>query len=145
MIRDTSLAAYDRVDLSDGQRKVLQAFELGPGLLELTRQDIADRTGMKLQTVCGRVNELLHDFTPPKLEELPARHGKHPLRLPIIDTTSEAYRHLCEVRTIAKMASDEDRRRFLNGVFEKRGNAAYQRLRADVWALMKSREEACES
>lgn len=138
MIRDTSLDAYRRTDITAGQQRVLDAFSAGE---TMTRDDIAARTGMKLSSVCGRVHELLHDFSPPKLEELPARNGKHPLRLPIIDTTSEAYRHLCEVRTLAKMATDEDRKRYLAGVFERRGEKAYQRLRADVWALIQSREE----
>lgn len=141
-VRDTSLAAYRSLDLNVGHRKVLAAFEHGPGTLELTRQDIADRTGMKLQTVCGRVNELLHEFSPPKLEELPARNGKHPLRLPMIDTTSEAYRHLCEVRMLVRMKTDEERKRYLAGVFEKRGEKAYTRLRADVWEMIKERETA---
>lgn len=138
-VRDTSLAAYDQVNITAGQRRVLEAFGKGD---KLTRDDIAARTGMKLQTVCGRVHELLHDFTPAKLVELPAVNGKHPLTLPTIDTSSDAYRHECEVRAVARMASDDERKRYLAGVFENRGEKAYQRLRADVWALIQSKETA---
>lgn len=57
-----------------------------------------------------------------------------------VDTTgceSEAHRHACEVRYVAGMRSDEDRRRYLDGVHQRRGKDAWQRLRQDVWALMR--------
>lgn len=39
-------------------------------------------SGMKLQTVCARVNELIYDFgDEPWIRELPAVDGKHPLEL----------------------------------------------------------------
>lgn len=52
------------------------------------------------------------------------------------DTSSADFRHDCEVRYVAAMRSDAERRTYLTGVFEKRGKAAWQRLRFDVWNAM---------
>jgi len=74
-VADTSRAAYRKQDLTAGQRRVLGAFRDGASL---TRHEIAHRQDMPLQTVCGRVHELLHAGA---LRELPAVAGKHPLVL----------------------------------------------------------------
>ena len=56
----TSRAAADRVrpNAATMRAKVLTCVEAAgePGI---TRQEIADELGMRLQTVCGRANELL--------------------------------------------------------------------------------------
>jgi len=44
-------------DLTDKQKMVINAFEAGAR--QLTREDIAAITNMKLSSVCGRVRELL--------------------------------------------------------------------------------------
>lgn len=54
-----------------------------------------------------------------------------------INTTSEQWRHSCETRFIAAMKSDDQRRLFLQGVRQKRGEEAWKRLRGDVWRQMK--------
>ncbi|WP_323120009.1 hypothetical protein [Burkholderia alba] len=46
-------------ELSAKQRMVLDCFHSRATLL--TREDIADRTNLKLSSVCGRVRELLDD------------------------------------------------------------------------------------
>lgn len=140
MIRDTSLAAFDRINLTAGQQRVL-TWCRSHAAESWTRQDIADGSGMKLQTVCGRVHELLESGL---LAELPAVNGKHPLRLLDVDTGSEAWRHACEVRHVVGLRSDEARAEYLAGVQRKRGQDAYARLRRDAWAAMSGqlREEA---
>jgi len=50
---------------------------------------------------------------------------------------TEQYRHACEVRAIAKMANDATRRFYLEGVAKHRGKDAAQKLREDVWRLMR--------
>lgn len=52
-------------------------------------------------------------------------------------TATEAWCHECEVRMIAAMESDERRRLYLDGVHQKRGKAAWQRLRYDVWKALR--------
>lgn len=52
------------------------------------------------------------------------------------DTTSEQYRHECEVRAVVRMKDDEARADYLRMVKRQRGEAAAQRLRMDAWALM---------
>lgn len=49
----------------------------------------------------------------------------------------EQYRHECEVRTVAGWETDMQRANFLALVEKRRGAAAAQRLRLDVWELMK--------
>lgn len=77
---DTSLLARRHVNITLGQQQIIDFMRARPKLRP-TRQDIADLTRMKLQTVCARVNELLYDFDPPILRQLPAVDGKHPLEL----------------------------------------------------------------
>lgn len=80
-VRDTSLVAFDCLDLTAGQRRVLNWLGAQPPGAKFTRQEIADQSRIPLQSVCGRVNELLHDYQDPPLEELPAKDGAHPIRL----------------------------------------------------------------
>lgn len=49
----------------------------------------------------------------------------------------EPHRHACEVRHVAKLANHEARKTYLQGVERARGAAAAQRLREDVWTLLK--------
>ena len=63
-VADTSHAARRRlmkggVDLSVRGRCLAEIK--GNSRFGRTRQEIADRTGLKLQSVCGAVNKLLHD------------------------------------------------------------------------------------
>lgn len=76
----TSLAAYaalrDSGATGTQQQRVLRALELcGP----MTREEIHNITGIKLQSVCGRCNELMKagkirggEVAPRKAGELPA-------------------------------------------------------------------------
>ncbi len=60
-------------------------------------------------------------------------------------TYTEAYRHLCEVRYLAGLPSNERRREYLEGpkgVLERRGVTAYYRLRSDTWNFMRGGEDA---
>jgi hypothetical protein len=50
-----------------------------------------------------------------------------------IDTSSESYRHECEVRHILKM-DKQQRDEYLAGVEKKRGSAARNKLWADAYA-----------
>lgn len=78
---DTSLAAFKRANVTAGQQRIIDFLRARPKLRP-TRQEIADISGMKLQSVCGRVNELIYDFgDTPWIRELPARDGAHPLEL----------------------------------------------------------------
>jgi len=77
---DTSLAAFKRANVTAGQRRIIECLRNRPRLRP-TRQELADLLGMKLQTVTPRVNELIHDFDPPWIRELPVRDGAHPLEL----------------------------------------------------------------
>lgn len=81
----TSLDAYrahSPRDLSAGQRRVLEAIRPG---LDFTRTEIAHASGMSLQSVCGRVNELV---SAGRLENGPRRNcsrtgnASNPVRLP---------------------------------------------------------------
>ena len=91
-VRDTSLEAFKRLDLTAGQRRVLNWLAEQPAGATFTRQEIADQSRIPIQSVCGRVHELLHDFQDPPLEELPARDGAHPVRLKIARQTAEESR-----------------------------------------------------
>ena len=78
---DTSLAAFKRANVTRGQQKIIEFLRARPRLRP-TRQEIADLSGWKLQSVCGRVNELIYDFgDTPWIRELPVRDGAHPLEL----------------------------------------------------------------
>ena len=80
-IRDTSLAAYASLDLTAGQRRVLGWLVEHAPARWMTRQQIADESRIPIQSVCGRVNELLHDYQDAPIEEGPAVDGAHPIRL----------------------------------------------------------------
>lgn len=54
-----------------------------------------------------------------------------------VDTSSESWRHETEVRAVANMPTDEARKRYLEGVARHRGSAAAQRLRVDVWEMVR--------
>jgi hypothetical protein len=55
------------------------------------------------------------------------------------DTSSEAWRHETECRHVANMRSHEDRARYVEGVAKYRGAEAAERLRNDVWKMMRER------
>lgn len=57
-----------------------------------------------------------------------------------VDSLGEAWRHECEARYCAAMPDNLRRRAFLDGVEAKRGASAAERLRRDVWVLMKAVE-----
>lgn len=50
----------------------------------------------------------------------------------MIDTSSEQHRHACEIRFVISLPSASKRKAFLDGVEQKRGKAAADRLRDDV-------------
>lgn len=58
----TQLAGYDSVTCAKKRTQKQMVLDLfcGPRMA-LTRQEIADRTNMRLSSVCGRVRELLDD------------------------------------------------------------------------------------
>lgn len=58
-------------------------------------------------------------------------------REPVTDTTSEAYRHQCEVRFILAMPTNKKRKKYIDGVREKRNDAAADRLYNDVKRAMR--------
>jgi hypothetical protein len=51
--------------------------------------------------------------------------------------SSEQHRHECEVRWLAALPSNDRRKKYLEGVKQKRGKAAADRLRVDAWNLMR--------
>lgn len=61
MIADTSLDAYrehrDSGELGAQQKKIMLFYHLEGG--EFTRSELAEKIGMRLSSVCGRVFELL--------------------------------------------------------------------------------------
>ena len=62
MVRDTSIDAYHKLK-QDGKRIpqwmcVIHTLRRGEGL---TRGEIAQLSGMRLSSVCGRVNELIQE------------------------------------------------------------------------------------
>jgi hypothetical protein len=66
----------------------------------------------------------------PKKAVVVAAHGAHP------DTSSEAFRHSCEVSFVAAMTVDH-RRAFFSGLAGKRSVEMIEKLRKDVWAIVK--------
>lgn len=132
-VRDASKDAYHSLDLTAKQRAVmLKCHECFTGI-QFTRKDLAEALGWPINCVTGRVLELVDKKF---LTELPAkREGSHLLQ---INTTSEGYRHECEVRVVADMATNQERADYLQGVTKKRGEAAAERLRRDAWEIMKA-------
>lgn len=61
-VRETSLIAYRALafsgKLGEQQRKVIDLFLANPSAT-YTRQEIVEKTGLTINAVCGRVNELL--------------------------------------------------------------------------------------
>jgi hypothetical protein len=57
----------------------------------------------------------------------------------VIDTSSEEYRHACEVRRVANMPSGQRRHEYILGVRKRRGNKAADRLYWDVGKLLESK------
>lgn len=55
-----------------------------------------------------------------------------------IQARADKFRHECEVRWIASFETDAMRAVYLEGVWDKRGEATAKRLREDVWTHMKS-------
>lgn len=82
-VRDTSLMAYDSVNLSLGQRRVVD-FMKSRNQRDWTRAEIARDSGIPINVICGRVHELVGKKV---LEEWVRRNcritGKqaHPVRL----------------------------------------------------------------
>jgi len=82
-VRDTSRLAYDALDLNAGQFRIV-AFLRDHHPKAFTRAELARASGIPINAVCGRVNELLKLGA---LEELVRRgcttSGKqaHPVRL----------------------------------------------------------------
>ena len=53
-----------------------------------------------------------------------------------LPTWTDDWRHSCEVRQLAGLSTNEERKVRLAGIAERRGQAAADRLRMDVWQLM---------
>lgn len=74
-VRDASIEAHQKLKISGKltaqQEQVVAWVKLRPA--GATRAEIAEGTGLKINAVCGRVHELLHDFLDPPLRELPDR------------------------------------------------------------------------
>lgn len=88
MIADTSLDAYrehrDSGDLGAQQRQIMKFYHLEGG--EFTRSELAEKLGMRLSSVCGRVHELIKlgylvegARRPCKVTRIAA----HPVKLPL--------------------------------------------------------------
>lgn len=61
-----------------------------------------------------------------------------------IQGRAEELRHACEVRWVAGFDTDAKRAVYLAGVWDKRGEVAAKKLRADVWTCMKAAEQPVE-
>lgn len=72
-IRDTSLAAFRSIkpELQEREKDVIRWLAR---LHEPTRNELAESSGIRLSSVCGRVHRLIEIGI---LEELPARKDKH--------------------------------------------------------------------
>lgn len=61
-ITHTQRAAHDALDPATRRTQKQMILDLFHGAhVKLTRQEIADRTNLRLSSVCGRVRELLDD------------------------------------------------------------------------------------
>lgn len=69
--------AYQRVDVTVGQQRILDWFERNP-TLQATRQELVHHCRAPINIITARVCELLQAG---KLESLPTVEGRHPLRL----------------------------------------------------------------
>lgn len=100
---DTSRAAFAKVDITAAQRRVLDYFYTQAPGHAATRHDIRDAIKMNLETVCGRVHELLEAG---RLESLPAENGRHPLRL---KQSMPSATVLCKPQVVARMGSNGEK------------------------------------
>ena len=82
-IRETSRAAYDSLDLTESEAKIMRFFHGKPGQA-FNRRQVSTLSGIPINCVCGRVIDLVKSGY---LEELPAERdpqtGKsaHPVRI----------------------------------------------------------------
>ena len=85
-VRDTSLAAYDALDLTQGQTKIMRFLSENTYRCDWTRGEIAKYGGFPIQSVCGRVNELLAQGRLTEQERVrPCRvtgNSAHPVSIP---------------------------------------------------------------
>ncbi|GAB4486659.1 MAG: hypothetical protein OHK0019_00730 [Saprospiraceae bacterium] len=69
-VTDTSKAAYQTINFDTVRGKValciMEATKAGG---DITRNEIVEKTGLSVNNVCGRVNELLNAETPLRIEE----------------------------------------------------------------------------
>lgn len=56
-------------------------------------------------------------------------------------TYTEAFRHQCECRAVARMATNAERKAYLIGIEKRRGAEAAQTMRMDVWKLIRRKGE----
>lgn len=77
---DVSRQAFKRVNVTAGQEKIVAFLRARPNL-KPTRGEISDLTRIPINVVTARVFELINDFDPPMLRELPIRDGARPLEL----------------------------------------------------------------
>lgn len=77
-LADTSLLAYDALDLAACERELLNWFMAQPRGYAATRHVIADLMHKDLSWVCGRAKALIDADV---LESLKAVNGRHPLKL----------------------------------------------------------------
>lgn len=87
MIADTSRDAYEQHRgsgaLGEQQRKVMLFFHTHGG--EHTRSELAAKIGMRLSSVCGRVNELIKLSYLVECQRRPCKEtgiSAHPVKLP---------------------------------------------------------------
>lgn len=59
---------------------------------------------------------------------------------PPVDTWSEVWRHECEVRWVARLPSSHARRAYVDGIEQRRGKPAADRLRAGLTAAWAQRK-----
>lgn len=57
-VRNTSLAAFDSVNITQGQRRVLDFMCRAPWQ-DWTRNELARESGIPINVICPRVNELI--------------------------------------------------------------------------------------
>jgi len=90
-IRDTSLTAFDSAKITQGQRRVLDFMSRNPWR-DFTRNELARESGIPINCICPRVNELIAAGV---LEERVRRgcrfSGKqaHPVRLAPVQVAME--------------------------------------------------------
>lgn len=84
MIRRTSKEAYESLDLNASEAKVMLFMHSLPNGTKLNRRQISAKSGIPINAVCGRVNELVRKGY---LQELAAeqdpvtRKSAHPVRI----------------------------------------------------------------